>query len=234
MARLTSYVKALPLSDQMAHRRLAALSDQWRRVGWADEQVAVAVFVVDSAVDGKPFPGCVFATSAGVSIIPGGVRLPVGVLPLTRIPGINPDAVAALAGCTDPKAKIEQLTPSKWGRPAALVVIDDVDTQAIITAGDASPAQLAVTSLIRPGLESDQLQGAINAGTFRYGRPGVSESAADLRSLGWSSDGEKPREYDRALREYLFATALASWGTDRRAAAYALGELEGSPEIERD
>lgn len=179
----------------------------------------------------------VLATADGVALLPPGVSVPAGLIPVTQVPGITPAAVAEMAGMADPARKVAELVPREYGELVALVGVEDVDVAEIVRAGDQAPAvsERAAFGRLGTGEIATRVDPEINAAIMRLGRPGVMEAGAELRGMRWSAeDGGKPVGYDQALRRWLLADALSFAGTDRGEAAFGVGELLGSPELEQD
>jgi hypothetical protein len=120
------WLRDLPVTHSLAHRTLATLKREFITAGW-EENTPIGVGIYRQIIGGTTFFKATYATADGISLLPIGVRLPAGVLPLLRIDNVDGVAAAELAGNTDVRAKLETLVPEHYGHREAVLTDADQD-----------------------------------------------------------------------------------------------------------
>jgi hypothetical protein len=228
----TTFLSGLSPAERMAHRALATLRNEFTTAGWSDEPFAVAVY---HRLTGDPGGTvrlvAVYATADGVSMWPVLVRLPRDVVPLMRVPGLDPKKAAARSGNTDVRAKLEWLVPEEYGTDRVLLTSEGQDSwqyHQIIEAKEQLPVSKSRPSYARTNPEkatSAVTTAMLSMGLSDKDIPIVSNAMWAMTDARWSGP-IKPGDYDDLVAAYLISEAKVCLADKKLAeAGFSIGEV---------
>jgi hypothetical protein len=220
----------MPPAQALGAAVLACLVSQFRAAGWP---TPISVAAVRQGEEKQ----AVYATSAGLSVLPQNVRLPAQVLPLDRLDAIPSEQAAGWLGHESPTAKLtalladthwstEQIVTTELDASDGKLVtgLDVVELHRVIESDAVAYPSVSRASLAKIDAENAEAAAAALRAEFRLVDDPLDlhESGRTLRDAGHERQGE----YLHAYARWLLADAVDALRRDECAdAGYPLGVL---------
>jgi hypothetical protein len=187
------------------------------------------VGVYRQIIKGTSYLKPVYATADAVSLLPYGVALPAGLLPLMRVDGVDEKAAAELAGKIYPREKLLELVPESYGTFEGILTTDNLSDdqyQGIVESGDGLPVsvprgQLARVTAEKAAEETDKKALKLTL----TGTPQLPVETARQRMMDTRWDYLQPMRCPRVTAGFLVAEAQACVARGQlQEAGYSIGE----------